>query len=451
MEEFEYQGYWWLPDEPEDKVPGTLKFDPIEGTTLNLLGVLEGLEGLQTAPQPALILGMSSDGRSITLQDCSRIGATISFPGYPISTWTANRVLVGAHFDAEDDVGFERLIVHYFHLNEWAGVSGFDHVSFAQPPEAAPIRIEHNLPDPITVSVGRDMDITLDFEAKLNLAPRPVVEAGVVQNAYFTIKFPRRKPLDELLETVYYLQNFLSLGVGVPVYPQAVLGALGPPEEAVLVEIYYRPLGRTDSARRVLPAEMLFAREDLPGGLDRSLNDWFEKAENLEPVYQLYFGLMYDPRTYPRYQFLGLMQALEAYHRRTTDTRDLPEEEHERRIDSILEAAPEEYRDWLEKKLAYSNEPNLRKRLKEIFGMYPESVAFIVGDRSKDRQRFIDKIGNTRNYLTHHDESLKRKAARGEELIQIIRKLRSLLKVCLLGKIGFEDTQIKDRLFRSAH
>jgi ApeA-like protein len=38
MEEFEYQRYWWLPDEPEERVPGTLKFDPEGGASLNLLG-----------------------------------------------------------------------------------------------------------------------------------------------------------------------------------------------------------------------------------------------------------------------------------------------------------------------------------------------------------------------------------------------------------------------------
>ena len=30
-EEFEYQGYWWSPEEPQERLPGTLKFDPEEG------------------------------------------------------------------------------------------------------------------------------------------------------------------------------------------------------------------------------------------------------------------------------------------------------------------------------------------------------------------------------------------------------------------------------------
>ena len=31
MDQSEYRGYCWLPDKPENKVPGTLKFDPDEG------------------------------------------------------------------------------------------------------------------------------------------------------------------------------------------------------------------------------------------------------------------------------------------------------------------------------------------------------------------------------------------------------------------------------------
>jgi hypothetical protein len=67
MEEFEYQRYWWLPDGPEKRVLGTLKFDPEGGATLNLLGSFNGLEGATVPLEPNLILGFLSNGRSITL------------------------------------------------------------------------------------------------------------------------------------------------------------------------------------------------------------------------------------------------------------------------------------------------------------------------------------------------------------------------------------------------
>ncbi len=67
MEAFEYHGYWWLPDDPESKVPSILRFDSVEGTTLDLLGALESLKGLRTFSQPDLILSVSPDARPITL------------------------------------------------------------------------------------------------------------------------------------------------------------------------------------------------------------------------------------------------------------------------------------------------------------------------------------------------------------------------------------------------
>ena len=50
---------------------------------------------------------------------------------------------------------------------------------------------------------------------------------------------------------------------------------------------------------------------------------------------------------------------------------------------SILEAAPPEHREWLERKLAYSNELSLRRRLKLLFAQfsYLLTISFPTGSR----------------------------------------------------------------------
>lgn len=75
-EKFEYQGYWWLPSADEEKVPGILKFDPEDGASLDLLGSLKGLKGVIDPLEPEIILGLSADGKLITLQDCGKPQAT---------------------------------------------------------------------------------------------------------------------------------------------------------------------------------------------------------------------------------------------------------------------------------------------------------------------------------------------------------------------------------------
>ena len=74
------------------------------------------------------------------------------------------------------------------------------------------------------------------------------------------------------------------------------------------------------------------------------------------------------------------------YHRRTTGALDLPEDEHEKRMEAILRAVPEEHKGWLTEKLRYSNELNLRKRIKHIFDEHPQIVDSVVGSGSKARR-----------------------------------------------------------------
>jgi hypothetical protein len=86
--------------------------------------------------------------------------------------------------------------------------------------------------------------------------------------------------------------------------------------------------------------------------------------------------------------------------------------------------------------------------LREIFDRHPQSVAFIIGDKKKDRKGFIHKVWATRNYLTHYDEGLKEQTLRGQELYRVTRQLRSLIEICLLHEIGMKDGDIKKRLTR---
>jgi hypothetical protein len=441
MEEFEHQGFWWLPGKPEEQVPGTLKFDPDEGATLSLLGSLDNQMQFGTPFDPELVLGISSGGKLITLQGCVQTRSTMTLPGFPISSLRARMTFVGEHFEDPSDIGFEGLSVGYSHLEEWAGVSGFV-LKMTDDPKAYPCVIEHMIPDAVSVSAG-DAKVALRFGSKHKHSNPLVREASITQNARITLDHPEKKPLNDLLKAMYHIQNFLTLGVGKPVYPLVIRGIAGT-DGGAEVEVYYRPLGRISSAvKKVHPAYMLFTFHDLDD-FGRSLDAWLKKVEVLEPVYQLYFGTLYNPRSYIRHQFLSLIQALEAYHRRVNTSSDLPEEEHAKRIKEILGGAPEEHRKWLEGKLTYSNEPSLRRRLKEIHGRYPESVGSIVGDS----RSFIQKVVTTRNYNTHFDKRLEGQAAREGDLHGLTQKLNRLLEVCLLGEIGFDDRRIRDLLTR---
>ncbi len=442
-EGFEYQGHWWSPEEPEEKLPGILRFDPDEGATLSLFGSLKAPDEGAGAVN---ILGLSMDQTPITL---TKLVRPPTIPGWPssmrrsgTSTVDVGTVIVGEHFGRAEDVGFERLIVEYLNLDAWAGVSGFE-IAFIDDPDTHPITVRHELPDPIAADVGAEYQVNLFFGSGFEASPRPFTRATITQVAELVISFSEKQSLQDLQDVAYRLQHLLSLGTKRSTFPVAMWGATGPVGEAQRVGIFYRTLGRTGTSReRPAQHEMLFTLRDLPEGFGPAVERWLTRAEVLDPVYRLYLGTVYNPQMFLEQEFLNLVQALEAYHRRTTDTSDLPEGEHEKRMEAILGAVPEEYREWLEGKLQYSNEPNLRKRMKHVFDGHPETVGSVVGG-SKERRSFINKVLDTRNYRTHFDESLESRVARGENLYRINRKLRKLMEMCLMAEIGFEDDEIR--------
>jgi len=111
-------------------------------------------------------------------------------------------------------------------------------------------------------------------------------------------------------------------------------------------------------------------------------------------------------------------------------------------------AVPEAHKDWLRGRLAYSNEPSLRKRLKEILRRDPGVMEPIVGGSKKEGVGFVGKVVDTRNYLTHYDEGKKEAAAVGRELYELTERLKSVLEACLLREVGFEGERLKEVLSR---
>ncbi len=145
------------------------------------------------------------------------------------------------------------------------------------------------------------------------------------------------------------------------------------------------------------------------------------------------------------FQFLSLIMALEVYHRRLIGNEDISTEEHEERVKQILNNTPDKYREWLKEKLKYSNEPSLRKRIKEIYDML-KNIGYVT-DLIPKKKDFVDDVVNTRNYFVHYDQSLKNKALKGTKLYRLIQKLKVLVEICLLKEIGFLDTGI-DNIYR---
>jgi hypothetical protein len=109
MDEFEYLGIWWLPSHTDRHVAGSLTFTRTQGLRLNLIGSLDDpVSTLNEFDTHEIILGVTQNGKVITLHDCRQTFAGISLPGFARQSFQVTIGFVGAHFLDADQFRFYR-------------------------------------------------------------------------------------------------------------------------------------------------------------------------------------------------------------------------------------------------------------------------------------------------------------------------------------------------------
>ena len=108
-------------------------------------------------------------------------------------------------------------------------------------------------------------------------------------------------------------------------------------------------------------------------------------------------------------------------------------------VKSLVENCPENNREWLNGRLIHGNEISLSKRLKRIIEPFKEYFGSI-----KERKKMIRSIVDTRNYLTHYDESLEKNAADGTELWALCQKMEAMFQLHILNILGFSENEVSE-------
>lgn len=449
--ESEYKGTWWLPNNPVGQVPGILRLSE-EGLILDLIGSFKESFSNEFL-QPEIILGFSSDGKKITLHKCFEIESRFAIPGSQTSLFEALEAFVGVHFQTNEEIKFKSLSVHYSHLNLCSHLSGFGELKLPQREGEEELLISYKPPEVIQVDVG-DYKVCLEVKSRCSFSWYEKA-VNIREKTYVTIESAEERSFEDLKRAMKHIQDFLTLLVGQPVYPLEIEARTELRDKAINGEANYLPvqvylgMPRISGTQQFKPFYVPFNVGDIGEWFRNYLKSWFEKEDSLEPVYTLYLGTLYNPSMYLEQEFLSLVYAVEAYHRRFVKNCELPEVEHKQRLEEILSKTPKKHRTWLKERLKYSNEPSLRKRLKEIMKEISKNMS--LGEHIPNQKIFVDDIVTTRNYLVHNDEKLKEKSAKGEKLLDITEKLKTLVKVCLLKELGFTAEEIKHLIVENSN
>lgn len=423
METHEYKGLWWLPSNDTEKLPGTLTVTK-GAAALELIGHFghellsetqtEKIYSLDLAEQPRIV-GMSTGGKPITLEGHQAAPHTASFPGIATATYKRNVTLIGKRFAEGEAIGFDEISIRASDLNEWTRVSGFDsHIGMEKHEEKdylvfSNVGIRFEAPDDIDIALSRGERAFIRFSAQSQGIRPGTDRIAIHQEAALHLRFAKRVGLYEVFNRVGQIRNFLSLAVGRPVAILSVIGYqddYGDKTETLLpIELLWEiPYNPAPPARARHPREMLFTLPEATPEISTVMKSWFAKQVRLAPVFNLFFGVRHHPAMSLEVRFLAYAQAVETYDYR---------------------------RRWKPRN------KTLAQRMGDVLGECRTVSKRIVGSEPGDQAAFIEAFKIARNYYTHYNPRLEKKAARGAALFLLFIQLQAIIEMSLLRELGF--------------
>lgn len=443
LNSFELSGLWWLPENPENKIHGKLRYNSQKRTTLFLDGTFN--KNPEEGDFYEIALG-DSYGKKITLKNCLRSNLEIKrYPDsreYMTSEFVVSVFYVGWHFAKKEDIKFTRLFVRYSQLEEWLGERPF-HFEVSKNEEGLEEHmIKFTMPNVKEIILdGFKISIGYGFSERMDVWKKPEFEA----HAWISVDVSDEMHIDEFFPIVYHIKNFLGFATGNTVSILDITGQNKNMDSHETIQISYHE--EVSEEKLFEPPFLPFQYNSISERPEFYLQNWFDMIKNLEPTYDLFFGTMYNSHLYPTHAFLSLAQALESYHSRTFDNDVMPDEAFNPILSQILEIIgkiPQGYQQHFKTKASYMNRKSLRRRIKELFEKYGELFRPFIDDENE----FIGKVVDTRNYFTHYSPESEKGAAKVIDIPFLSQNLRFILIVIFLKEIGFDDAFARQVLTR---
>lgn len=454
----EKHGFFWLPEDAKNQVPGILRISESGEITLEISYVYK--PWLRAVKKNRLghsqsrnrnierIVGII-DHRLITLDDCfyTYYNNVLGGGGVSTSIIQAQHAFVGVNYDEGKEVTFSKIVFSVEGLDEWLSVSGFQmENNWDENSDLKDASIHFSPPEEIALNLPDGIELKFIFSGAIPFIPA-VTEARIAQKAHISLISQELRPIEYFLDLIFKLHNFLRFAINEVVSIDSVTGysseITGKLEEnkryEIPIKIYYQGPPYSEEKPKVHQNNMLFSYRDVTNQFEEILTTWIDNYGIHESAFNLYFACKSDSQNYLESNFLFLVQGIEALHRKMSQETQMPEAEFGELVKNILESTPYDKEKWIKEKLKYANELSLRRRIKLMVD--PFKCFF---DNKKERESFVNTVTNMRNYLTHYDSELETKVSiEVEDLWKLCLKLEALFQLHFLGLIGMDLESIK--------
>lgn len=396
----EHKGYFWLPGKPKEQLAGILKFNQIDGITLELFGAFKGLREVEK--ETIVIIGHTDTGKKITLSNCFESQHKMSIPGFETSIVSAINLFIGECFENISSIKFDELCVSYESINQWFQISGFEKAIHDE--ETKEVTVKYKKPDNIIFNIDESWSLNIEFNYYAPMGYTVPSEKVEVRQQPELVFKSKDKEEFEVFKTQFHVFNSL-LSVCYFSYPKVISIDFYIKREAQdykKIEWYYKHgLNYSKFPKHNSKHDFLIQYKDLSVNPNMVILQWFNSYSKLSASINILTENFMKRNDSVEFRFLGLTQAIENYHRRVRGG-----------------------------KYAFIT------RIKEVLDYLPEKVKTSL---ITNENELLEDIRKNRNYLTHYNEELESAVAPLKELFLLSEKMKIILLSTLLKHIGLSD------------
>lgn len=473
---FEVIGKWFLSadDSESNWIDGILRYSP-QRIVLELFGMFHEKDpcGFCEAPSHPIVYGFSESGEKLTLFGCLSAQASVRTPGFDTASYTVNKFYVGTKFVDEESKIMQEAILTFTNIDAWLKYQilsyrySSDHKKFE-------CIIDFNSPylnkkryEILSESIELNEEISFKVKYPNDFFLNEKTE--IIINRNYRMCSIDKQPLsaNTLFENMQKLRRLLSLLIGNPMYfsyidfnlPKDINESFDGEKHEVKnnCRLFFLQVGDIENCKHLSPNKphsILIKRKDIANNIDEIINNWYKEQDKLSEIVNGFISDLYLP-AYLENKFLSVARGLESYHRfyikENTQESDATLVDDRSKLIKFIEAEiSEENKDLFLSNAIHEYEMSFRKRLKYLLKMIPEEIktSLLEIAKSRERDRFITTIVETRNYFTHRDsfDNYPNAATSHAELLKLTNKLSIILQYFCLTQIGVDRQVVKSKI-----
>jgi hypothetical protein len=438
--QFEIKGYWWLPEDENNKLAGLLYMSNDGEHYLELFGTFEDTPFLTKRTEFETINGVSSDGKYYTLSKAIINNQSFSMNGFANITILINLIFEGVCAKTIQDINFRAFYSTFQYLDDWILINGFNINSDNMKKQ----KVEYSQPETLEYNINNIFNLNIRFFAYPPPLKITKKEITIKQNIEIEL-IAENKPLEWFLEKIQALKYLLMFLMNSPTEHLYLKGKLSDSDNVVTVYFRKNNVKLPKKSLGIYDALIPFA--NIKGRFSEIINIWFSLYNNYRSAFLLFFETIYllNEKLNLENKFLNIVYSLESYHRKnlTYPSSYIDKELYEKTIyreltKNIPDNLENDFKESLKSRIKFGYEYSLRRRIKELF----RSNNNFINDFIIDAEMLHKEIVETRNYYTHYDEKTEY-VRENIDLHNLCEKIKVVIIILFLFELKFSCEEIK--------